>query len=52
MAELRSMGSLTETETVGMTGVVEVTMMVLAPEEWLFEVILSLAGTALAVAMI
>ena len=52
MAELRSMRSLAGTETAGVIGIVEVTVMILVSEEWLFEAVLGLAGAALAVAMI
>ena len=52
MAELRSMRSSAETETVGVTEVVGATVMVLTPEEWLFEVILDLTGAAPAAATI
>ena len=54
IAELRSMRSPVETETAGVTGIVEATVMVLASEKWLLEVVtvLSLAGAALAAAMI
>ena len=54
IAELRFMKSSAETETAGMTGIVEVIMMVLAPEEWLLEVvvILGLADAALAAATV
>ena len=52
MAELRFIKSLMETETVGVTEVVEVTVMVLTSEKWLFEMILGLTGAALAVVMI
>ena len=40
------------TETVRVTEVVEVTVMVLAPEEWLFKAVLGLAGAALATATV
>ena len=42
------------TETVGVTGIVETTVMVLTSEKWLLEVVavLGLAGAALAAAMI
>ena len=49
MAELRFIESLIKTETVEVTGIIEVTVMVLASEKWLFEVILSLIDAALAV---
>ena len=52
MAELRFMRSLAETETVGVTGVVKATVMVLALKEWLFEAVLGLAGAALAAATV
>ena len=52
MAEFRFMRSSAKTETAEVIGVVEATMMILASKEWLFEVILSLADAALAVAMI
>ena len=52
MAELRFMRSLMKTETAGVTGVVEATVMILAPKKWLFEAVLGLAGTALAVATV
>ena len=52
MAELRFIESSAETKTVRMTEVVRATVMILTFKEWLFEVILSLADAALAVAMI
>ena len=52
MAELRFMRSLAGTETVEVTKVVEVTVMVLASEKWLFEVVLGLADAALAAATV
>ena len=52
MAELRFIGSLMRTKTAEVTGIFGTTMMILAPEKWLFEAVLGLAGTALAVAMI
>ena len=52
IAELRSIGSSAGTETVEVTGIVEATVMVLAPEKWLFEAVLGLTDTALAAAMI
>ena len=52
MAELRFMRSPAGIETAEMTGVIEATIMILAPKKWLFEVILILTGTALAAAMI
>ena len=52
--ELRFIRSSAETETVKVTGIVETTVMILASEKWLLEVmiILSLIDTALAAAMI
>ena len=54
IAELRSMGSPARIETAGVAGIVEATVMVLAPEKWLLEVVavLGLAGTALAAATV
>ena len=52
MAELRSIKSLAETETVGVTEIVEATMMILTFEKWLFEVILDLTDTASAAATV
>ena len=52
MAELRSMRSPAETETAGVTEVIEATVMILASKEWLFEAVLSLAGAALAAATV
>ena len=49
MAELRFMKLLMKTETVEVTEIVEVTVMILTPKKWLFEMILSLADAALAV---
>ena len=48
------MKSSTGTETVKVTEIVEVTVMVLTPEKWLLEVVtvLNLTGAALAAAMI
>ena len=54
IAEFRFIRLLMKTETVKVTEIVEITMMILASEKWLFEMvmILSLAGTVLAAAMI
>ena len=54
IAELRFMKSPAGTEMVGVTGIVEATVMVLALKEWLLEVVtvLDLAGAALAAAMV
>ena len=52
IAELGFMRSSVETETAEMTEIVEITVMILISEKWLFEVILDLAGTALAAAII
>ena len=52
MAELRFMRSSVKTETTKMTGIVKITMMILALKKWLFKVILNLTDAALAVATI
>ena len=52
IAELRSMRSPAGTEMAGVTEVVEATVMILAPKEWLFEAVLGLAGAALAAATV
>ena len=52
IAELRFMKSSAETETVKVIKIVEITVMILASEKWLFKVILSLTGAASAAAMI
>ena len=54
IAELRFIKSSVKTETIRVTEVVKVMIMILTSEEWLFEivVILSLADVALAAAMI
>ena len=54
IAELRFMRSSVGTEMAEVTGIVEATVMVLASEKWLLEVVavLGLAGTALAAAMV
>ena len=52
IAELKFIKLSAETETAEMTEIVEITMMILISEEWLFEKILSLADAVLAVAII
>ena len=54
IAEFKSIKSSAEIEMVRVTEIVEITVMVLASEKWLLEmvIILSLADTALAAAMI
>ena len=52
MAELKFIKSPAEIETMNMTEIVEATIMILAPEKWLFEAVLSLTGAALAIAII
>ena len=52
MAELRFMRSSAETETAEVTGIVKATVMILAFKRWLFEAVLSLTNTALAVATV
>ena len=54
IAELRFMRSLTGTETVEVTEIVEITVMILVSEEWLLEAVtvLGLTGTVLAAATI
>ena len=52
IAELRFIESPAGTETAEVTGVVKATVMILAPKKWLFEVILGLAGAALAAATV
>ena len=52
MAELRFIKLLAETETVEMIEIVEITVIILAFEKWLFEVILSLTDAAPAAAII
>ena len=52
MAELRFMRSLVKIEIAEVTEIVKITVMILVSEEWLFEAVLSLIDTALAVATI
>ena len=52
MAEFRFIKLLTETETVKITEIVEITVMILISEEWLFKMILNLINAAPAAATV
>ena len=52
IAELKFIKSSMRTETVEVTEIVKVIVMILVSEKWLFKVILSLAGAALTTAII